>query len=139
MCSYFAVWITNITSRISHGWFMSCCFGSLHEKWWQTMQQKSGTRSGEHLWFFLSEKKKSSHPTQGEEMILIKNVSDLVWPVTQHQCWPLCLTTMHVFCYKSGQVCIAKKECKEYEWCWKSEWIIDCGSESVFVQVGMKG
>lgn len=28
-------------------------------------------------------KKKSSYPTQGEEMTLIKNVSDLVWPVTQ--------------------------------------------------------
>jgi len=37
-------------------------------------------------------------------------------------------------------VCIAKKECKQYEWCWKSgEWSTDCGSESVFVHVGMKG
>lgn len=37
-------------------------------------------------------------------------------------------------------MCIAEKECKEYEWCWKSEeWNIDCGSESVFVQAGKKG
>lgn len=38
---------------------------------------KFRTRSGEHLCCFLSKKKKSSHPTQGEEMTPIKNVSDL--------------------------------------------------------------